>query len=134
MSVRFHNNLHGLRVGRGTGTASLKAKMLHQITAMSKEVLYEVFLDLKKAYDALDRYRCLEILVAYGVGSRKYHLFRKYWAGLIIVSRAGRYHGAPFTGYGGVKHGDLLSPTTFNMVVDVVIYYWETRVSREDER
>ena len=29
---------------------------------MREEVLYVIFLDLTKAYDALDRYRCLEIL------------------------------------------------------------------------
>ena len=35
---------------------------------MTEEVLYEIFLDLHKAYDALDRNRCLDILAAYGVG------------------------------------------------------------------
>ena len=29
---------------------------------MREEVLYVIFLDLHKAYDALDRSRCLEIL------------------------------------------------------------------------
>ena len=31
-------------------------------------VLYRIFLDLNKAYDALDRSKCLEILEDYGVG------------------------------------------------------------------
>ena len=51
-SITFHNVLHGFQVGRGTGTASLEAKLL---TAMSEEVLYVIFLDLHKAYEALDR-------------------------------------------------------------------------------
>ena len=37
---------------------------------MSEEVLYVIFLDLTKAYNALDRSRCLEILEGYGVGTR----------------------------------------------------------------
>ena len=35
---------------------------------MREEVLYVIFLDLTKAYDALDRSRFLEILEGYGVG------------------------------------------------------------------
>ena len=35
---------------------------------MREEVLYVIFLDLTKAYDALDRSRCLDILEGYSVG------------------------------------------------------------------
>ena len=35
---------------------------------MREEVLYMIFLDLHKAYDALDMSRCLKILEGYGVG------------------------------------------------------------------
>ena len=35
-------------------TAFLEAKLLHQLTEMRGEVLYEVFLDLRKSYDTLD--------------------------------------------------------------------------------
>ena len=41
------------RVWRGTGTATLEAKILQEITDMWKEVLYEIFVDLNKANDAL---------------------------------------------------------------------------------
>ena len=37
---------------------------------MRAEVLYEVLMDLKKAYSALDWEWCMEILVAYGVRPR----------------------------------------------------------------
>ena len=69
-SITFHDLLHGFREGRGTGTATLEAKLLHQLAAMREEVLYVIFLDLHKAYDALDRSRCLEILEQYRVGPR----------------------------------------------------------------
>ena len=39
------------RAGRGTGTATLEAKLLQQLAAMREEVLYVIFLDLTKAYD-----------------------------------------------------------------------------------
>ena len=33
-SITFHDVLHGFRVGRGTGTTTLKAKLLQQLVAM----------------------------------------------------------------------------------------------------
>ena len=55
--LTFHDVLHGFRAGRGTGTAILEAKLLQQLAAMREEVLYVIFLDLTKSYDALDRSR-----------------------------------------------------------------------------
>ena len=37
-------------------TAALEAKLLQQLTSMRGEVLFEVFLDLQKAYGALNWY------------------------------------------------------------------------------
>ena len=58
-AITYHEFLHGFRVGHGTGTATLEAKLLQQLAAMREEVLYVIFLDLTKAYDALDRSRSL---------------------------------------------------------------------------
>ena len=68
--IKLHDALHGFRESRGTGTATLEAKLLQQLVAMREEVLYVIFLDLTKAYDALDRSRSLEILKGYGVVDR----------------------------------------------------------------
>ena len=73
-SISFHNGFHGLWGVDGTGNVSLKAKMLQQLTAMSWEVMYAIFMDLQKAYDSLDRYRCIEILDGYEVGPREFHI------------------------------------------------------------
>ena len=66
-SITFQDFFHGFRLGRGTGTATLKAKLLQQLAALSGEVLYVIFLDLSKAYDALDSSRCLDIFEGYDV-------------------------------------------------------------------
>ena len=62
-AVDFHVTLHSFRAGRGTGTASLEVNIIQQLMAMREEVLYEVFLDLQKSYDALEQEYCMEILV-----------------------------------------------------------------------
>ena len=54
-SITFSDVLHGSQAGLETGTTTLKAKLLQQLAAMRGEVLYMIFLDLHKAYDALER-------------------------------------------------------------------------------
>ena len=61
-SIAFHNFLHGFQAGRRIGTATLEAKLLHQLEALREEVLYMILLDMHKAYDALERSRYLDIL------------------------------------------------------------------------
>ena len=67
-SITFYNFLHRCWSGCGTGAATLKAKLLQKLAALREEVLYVIFLDFYKAYDALDRSRCLDILEGYDVG------------------------------------------------------------------
>ena len=55
------------RVWRGTGTATLEAKILQEDTGMGKEVLYEIFVDINKANDVLKQWNALYIMEVYGV-------------------------------------------------------------------
>ena len=93
----------------GFGRATLKAKLLQHLMAMRELVLFELFLDLQKAYYALDQDRCLGIFTAYGVGPRTIRLLWIYWDRLTMVVRAGGYFGLPFKGYRGMTQGDHLS-------------------------
>ena len=132
--LQLHDALHGFREGHGTGIATLEAKLLQQLAAMREEVLYVIFLDLTKAYDALDRSRSLEILKGYGVGGRVRKLLREYWEIMTMVARAGSYYGKGFKGGRGVTQGDPLSPTIFNVVVDAVVRHWLTITVKEAEK
>ena len=109
-SITFHDFLQIFRSGRSTGTATLEAKLIQQLEALREEVLYVIFLDLHKAYDALDRSRFLEILDSYGVGSQSCRIPQAYWRRLKMVARAGGYHGAAFKESQGVTQVDPLSP------------------------
>ena len=53
---------------RGCGTAVYEAKLFQPLAGIDGVAVYEVFLDLRKAYDAVDRSRLEEILKGYGVG------------------------------------------------------------------
>ena len=89
-AIMFHDVLHWFRAGRGEGTAALKAKLLQYITAMREVVLFEVFLDLRKAYTALYQERSLDLLTAYGVRPRTVRLIRTYCGILTMISEVSR--------------------------------------------
>ena len=68
---------------------------------MRDQVLYVIFLELNKAYGALDRDRCLETLEGYGMGPQARCILQIYWDCLRIVAQAGGYYRAAFQGLGG---------------------------------
>ena len=115
--LQLHDTLHGFREGCGSGTSTLEAKLLQQLTAMREEVLYVIFLDMTKAYDALDRSRSLEILKGYGMGGRVRNMLREYWEITTMVMRSGSYYRKGFKGRRGVTQGDPLSPT-------ILMWWW----------
>ena len=98
-AITFHDVLHRFWAGRGTGTSNLKSKLLHNLVAMREAVLYKVFLDLQKAYDALDWESCLGIIVVYRVDPMMLRILRAYWVQLAMVARYKGYYIPPFKQY-----------------------------------
>jgi len=81
----LHHSLHGCRDKRGTGTAGIEAKLSQQLAHLEQAPFNGVFLDLKKAFDSMDRERCLLILEGYGVGPRMIRLIRNFWRNAVVV-------------------------------------------------
>ncbi len=68
--IEFHPSLHGGLPKRGMGMATIEAKLVQQLAWMEQEPLYQVFVDLRKAYDHLYQEQCLKIMTGYGVGPK----------------------------------------------------------------
>ena len=66
--IVLHDFLHSFRQGRGTGTAIMEATLNQKLMVIVHEPLFQVFLDIRKAYDSLYRWRHMEILREYGLG------------------------------------------------------------------
>ncbi len=61
-AIVLHDSLHGCRNQQGTGTAVIEAKLTQQLTHIEQSPFYGVFVDLTKAFDPMDRERCLQLL------------------------------------------------------------------------
>ncbi len=61
-AIKLHDCLHGGLPHRGMGTAIIEVKLQQQLAWVDQEPLYQIYLDLRKADDALDWGRCLNIL------------------------------------------------------------------------
>ena len=116
MAITFHKIFHGFLSGIGTGNASLKSNMIQQVVAMREEVFYNIFLDLHKSYNILDRYRCLGILAACRVGRNAIHLLWRYWDRLIMLAKDGGCFGTPFKDFRGGHIGIPPIPHYFQLV------------------
>jgi hypothetical protein len=127
-NITYHDSVHGFRAKRGTGTAVFEAKLFHQLASIHQVPVYEVFLDLRKAYGSVDRDRTLAVLKGYGVGDRMLRLFHRFWDAQVIVARQGGFYGEPFKATRGVTQGDPASPTLFNVLVDAIVRHWLTLV------
>ena len=130
VAITYHDSLHGFRAGCGTGTDTLDVKILQKVASLREAVLHAIFLDLHKAYNALERSRCLGILDGYGVGTRALRLLHRYWERPRMVVQTGNYYGSLFHGERGVTQGYSLSPTIFNVMVDAVVRHWESLVAK----
>ena len=80
-SVQFHDCIHGFRRKRGTATATIETKLKMQLAFRQQIPYFQVFIDLKKAYDTLDRKQTIKILEGYGVGPRTIRLLKTIWSG-----------------------------------------------------
>jgi hypothetical protein len=69
--IKLHDSLHGCLAGRGTGTEIIEAKLAQQLAHLEQAPFFGIFIDLKKAFDTMDRGRCLAILALHGVEARR---------------------------------------------------------------
>ena len=130
--VKLHDCLHGGLLCRGTGTAIMEVKLQQQLAWVDQEPLYQIYRDFRKAYDALDRRWCLEILAGYGVGPNLLCLQKKFWDNAMMVCHAGGNYGLPFGAHRGVTQWGPLSSLMFNFCVDCVVREWLWQVLGED--
>jgi hypothetical protein len=81
----------------------LEAKLQMQLASYLCQPLYQIFLDLMKAYNTLDHNRTLSILEAYGVGPHLCSIIQTVWELELVVPKSRGYFGIPFPAWHGVR-------------------------------
>ena len=123
--VRFLEEVHGFRSGRGTYTAIGETKIRLQLAVHTSETTYQVYLDLKKAYDSIDRDRIIHIMKKYGVGPNICRYVQNVWSNQSFLLRQSGFYSDPFQVERGCTQGDIDSPIIFNIIVDAVLRTWK---------
>ncbi len=106
--------------------------MAQQLAWVEQEPLYQIFIDLRKAYNHLNQEKCLEIMTGYGVGPKLLRLQTQFWTQAEMICRAGGSFGKPFAAFWGITQGGPLSSIMFNVCVDAMIREWLRRTINED--
>ena len=119
----LYDSLHGFLEGQGKGTetGTIEDNMDQQLSRISHEPLFPVFLDVRKSYDLLDRGVCMEILRGYELRPNMSLLVVHYWEKQSIFPKVGKFLGQLFRMGRGVTKGDPASPIIFNIMVDKVV-------------
>jgi hypothetical protein len=123
-AIQCHDSLHSSINKKGMGTVTLEVKLVQQLAFLGQKPWHQIFLDLHKAYDAMDWEKTLEILVDYDVGHKALRIIQRFWNHAKLVCRTGGCYGDPFTVYRGVTQGGPLSSLIFDVVVDAVVREW----------
>ena len=64
-----------------TQVAVIEEKLEQQIAGIVHDPFFQVFNDVRKDCDSLDRGVCMEILRGYGLGPNLQRLLQQYWDG-----------------------------------------------------
>jgi hypothetical protein len=106
------------------GTAIIKAKLAQQLSYLELQPFYEVFLNLRKAFDVMDQEQCLLILEGYSAGPWMIRIIQCFWRNAIMVCRAAGNYGKAFKASRGITQGSPLSAKLFNILVDAIVCKW----------
>ena len=106
---------------RGTYTAIGETKVKSQMATMASDTVFQIFLDLRKAYYSVDRKRVLKLLEKYKVGENLRRYINRVWEEQFFVLRQGGFYSNPVNSERGCMPGDTDSPIIFNLIIDAVI-------------
>ena len=111
----------GFRKGRSTRDMIYILRMLRGYSKEVRQAVYGCFVDLRKAYDSIDRETLWKVLRVYGIEGNLLEMIKLLYKDLKASIRVGDGRTEEFDIKAGVKQGCVLSPILFNIYLDFVV-------------
>ena len=108
----------GFTPGRSTTDCILTLTILAQHRRMFRKPLYAAYVDLKAAFDSLDREALWLLLKGLGVPSKYINILRNLYSDNTCRVRSENSLSDPFPTTSGVRQGCVAAPNLFNVAVD----------------
>ena len=117
----------GFKKGRGCVDMMYVARQLVENTREHDDVLYVLFVDLKKAYDSIPRDDLWRVLDKVGVPPTMLEIIRSFHEGMRAEVRVGLSSTESIEVMNGLRQGCTLAPTLFNIYYSAVVANWRKR-------
>lgn len=111
----------GFRKGRRTTDHIFNIKLLSQKSIEFQRPIYACFIDIKKAYDSVNRNKIPNVLGKYCIPQKIVRLIQDLHDGTRSRVRINREESEPFDTKSGLRQGCVLAPILFNIVLDHVL-------------
>ena len=113
----------GFRKGSRTSDHMFMLKTLIDVYTRNNGKLFTCFVDFKKAFDSINHQFLLYKLLKAGIGGNFYNVIKDMYVntGTKLAVRVDDTLTPFFNSYVGVRQGDVLSPTLFNLFINDVI-------------
>ena len=126
---RLLENQCGFRPGRSCVDHIFSLRQLMEKSREWKRPLYVCFIDLRKAYDSVNRDALWRVLKRYGISDKLLRLIADLHTDTRCKVRVNGEYSDWFDVKNGVRQGCVLAPTLFNVFIDFIV-----RVSQDPER
>ena len=117
----------GFRPKRGTIDMVFAARQLTEKSIEYRLPLYWLFVDLKKAYDSVNRDAMWTVLQKYGVPDRTIAVIRSFHVGMQAKVRVNGQFSEAFEVVSGLRQGCCLAPLLFNLYVNLILQQWRQK-------
>lgn len=111
----------GFTPGRSTTDRILALNVIAQTRREYQQPLYATYVDLKAAFDSINRPALWSLLISIGIPPKIVHLFRALYSDTESCVRINGRLSDPFPVVSGVRQGCVLAPDAFNTGMDWVL-------------